>query len=100
MFDVFVQSFGGVNVDLGFTDMFMNEVEVHNNLPQYKKKGLLFDKVIFEDGFNEYFQCHYQELIVDSHQRKRQGAYYTKLNVTRLMWDMIHKHINIDDYYI
>ena len=34
---------------------------------------------------------------MDKHQRKRQGAFYTKLNVTGMMWEMIRKHINIDE---
>ena len=37
---------------------------------------------------------------MDKQQRKNQGAFYTKLNVTGMMWEMIQKHINIDDYYI
>jgi hypothetical protein len=40
------------------------------------------------------------ELIFEHYQRKSQGAFYTKLSVTDMMWDMIKKHINIEDYYI
>ena len=37
---------------------------------------------------------------IEKQQRKNQGAFYTKLNVTAMMWEMIQKHINIDDYII
>jgi hypothetical protein len=80
--------------------MFLNEIDVSNSLSRYKKKGLLFDRVILEDGYKEYLQLHYQELIFEHHQRKSQGAFYTKLNVTAKMWEMIQKHINIKEYYI
>jgi hypothetical protein len=78
----------------------LNEIGVVNSLSNYKFKGLEFNKTILEDGYNDYLQLHYQELIFDKQQRKKYGAYYTKLNVTKLMWEMIQKHINIDDYII
>jgi hypothetical protein len=85
MFGVFVRRFCGVNADLSFADMFFNEINVFNTLLQYKKKGLEFNNVILEDGYKAYLQLHYQELIFEHHQRKSQGAYYTKLSVTEMM---------------
>jgi len=37
---------------------------------------------------------------MDYQQRKNQGAFYTKLNVTEMMREMINKHIFIENYYI
>jgi len=100
LFSSFIQSFGGVNVDFSFAEMFLNELDISNSLSHYKKKGLAFNSVILEDNYKEYLQLNYQVLIFDNQQRKSQGAFYTKLNVTGMMWEMIQKHINIDDYYI
>ncbi|MCL2039686.1 MAG: hypothetical protein FWG85_04570 [Bacteroidetes bacterium] len=100
LFSIFTGSFGGVNVDLSFADMFLNEIGASNSLSQYKKRGLEFNNIILDDGYRLHLQLRYQELIFEHHQRKSQGAYYTKLNVTGMMWAMIRKHINIDDYYI
>jgi hypothetical protein len=85
MFDIFVRRYCGMNADLSFTDMFLNEVDVYDTLPKYKKKGLEFNNVILEDGYKEYLKLHYQELIFEHYQRKSQGAYYTKLSVTERM---------------
>lgn len=91
----------GANEDFSFADMFFNEIGIFNTLPYYRKKERFeFNDVVLEDGYKEYLQLHYQELIFEQHQRKRLGAYYTKLNVTEMMWEMIRKHIDIDDYYI
>ena len=100
LFSSFTGSFGGVNVDLSFAEMFLNEIGISHSLPRYKKKGLEFNTVILEDDYKDYLLLRYQELIFENQQRKSQGAFYTKLNVTAMMWEMIQKHIKIDDYYI